>query len=125
MTPKCSDEQEALKPQSQKRKKKRLRNANQTNHQEFITLSIDMLVKYCLERVKWEDARPVVEIMERQELLAPCPALSAAINRIKRHFDRKIYGRPVSAKKVTVIKPTVNGSFNKFSKNRNVNIGKE
>ena len=125
MTPKCSDEQGALKPQSQKRKKKRLRNANQTNQQESINIRIDMLVKYCLERVTWEDARPVVEIMERQELLAPSPALRAAINKIRRHFDRKIYGRPVRTDKMVVIKPNVKGAFNQFSRNRNVNIGKE
>lgn len=125
MTPKCSDEQEALKPQSQNRKRKRLRNANQTNSKEVLNISIDMLVKYCLERVTWEEARPVVEIMERQELLNPSPALRAAINRIKQHFNRKIYGRPIRTKKMTVIKPNVYGSFNKFSRNRNVNIGKE
>ena len=84
-----------------------------------------MLEKYCLERVTWEEARPVVEIMERQELLNPSPALRAAINRIKQHFNRKIYGRPIRTKKMTVIKPNVYGSFNKFSRYKNVNIGKE
>jgi hypothetical protein len=125
MTPKCSQEQEALKPQSQKRKKKRLRNADKTNHKEFINIDFDMLVNYCLHRVTWEEARPVVEVMERQELLTPSPTLRAAIDKIKRHFNRKIYGRPVSTDHVNVIKPRIYGSFNKISRNNKVNFGRQ
>lgn len=125
MASELSDEQEARKPQSHKRKKKRLRKDNIINQKVLFEFNMGMLVNYCLNQVRWEDARPVVEVIERQALLTPSPILSDAISQIKQHFDHKIYGRPIRANNVNVIKPTVNGSFNKFCGNRNVNIGKE
>ena len=125
MASELSDEQETRKPLSHKRKKKRLRKDNNTNHKKLFEFDIEMIVNYCLNQLRWEDARPVVEVIERQALLTPSPILTDAIRKIKQHFDHKIYGRPIRANNVNVIKPTVNGSFNKFCGNRNVNIGKE
>ena len=89
MQPEMSDEQEALKPRSRKRKRKRPRKKKNPN---LILSIIERVENYLINRVEWDEVRPVVNMIEAVFARDGPPELWKAVKRIMKHFDEKLYG---------------------------------
>ena len=93
MKPETTDENEALLPQSyDPQKKMRLRQKVKNNFKGRTIIDIDMIVNYCLKCVTWDEAKPVVGMLEKLYGMNAPPDVDEAIAKIKRHFSKKIYG---------------------------------
>jgi uncharacterized UPF0146 family protein len=77
-----------------------------------------------MELLTWEEAKPIVDMVEKIYGIDPPPNVKKTICRIKRKFYQKIYGKALKVKKV-VMKAVKIGAWNKITKNRNVNIDKD
>ena len=89
-----NDDPSELKPWGGKQKKyQTLR--QQTKPQYFIEL--DFLEKYALSRATWEEARPIVDLLEIKWGLDPPPPVAAVIQRIKEKFSQLIYGPKIDS----------------------------
>ena len=88
------------------------------------TINLSDVESYCMKQLTWEEAKPIVDMIEKIYGIDPPPNVKKTIRRIKRKFYRKIYGKAFKVKKV-VMKAVKIGAWNKITKNRNVNIDKD
>ena len=88
------------------------------------TINLSSLESYCMKLLTWEEAKPIVDMVEKIYGIDPPPNVKMTICRIKRYFNQKIYGQAFKVKKV-VMKAVKIGAWNKITKNRNVNIDKD
>ena len=88
------------------------------------TINLSDVENYCMKQLTWEEAKPIVDMVEKIYGIDPPPNVKKTICRIKRKFYQKIYGKAFKVKKV-VMKAVKIGAWNKITKNRNVNIDKD
>lgn len=112
------DEQEELRPLPPSKRKKRQRHI----FKETLDISIEMIEKYCLSRLTWEEAKPFVDFLEKTYGLFPPKKVRDVIERINRHFDGKLFGKAIKAKQV-IMKTAHFKSMNHITRNKHVNLG--
>jgi hypothetical protein len=112
---------EALKPQAEDQKMDVLRR-NEGDGKCYISLKV--MEDFCMRCVKWEDARPIVDFMEKHYGPRPPKEVRQRIRRIKRKFTERIYDCKIKADRVVMNHPKVKGPLNSFRGNRRINIGK-
>lgn len=111
-----SDDPSELKPRGGKQKKdKTLRQQTTTGTKENYSIELDYLEKYAISRATWEEARPIVDMMEIMWGLDPPPPVAAAIQRIKEKFSHLIYGPKIDSH------DTIQGDKNNFESGADLN----
>lgn len=116
-----SDEQEALKPQPPKRKKKRLRGKRTITE---IKLVIEEVEQYCKGCVEWSEVKPIVNMLEHL-LPRDGPAeIWDAIRRIKEVYMERLYGGKINAKNLVIKRPYIKGPLNSFKNNKRIDLSK-
>lgn len=120
MPTECSDEQEALKPQSHKRKKKRLR---EEKNEPVIKLSLREVEEYCKDCVEWKEVKPILYFLEALLPRDGPKEVKDTIKRIKKEFKNRIYGHQIKAKKVVMQNPYIKGPLNSFKHNNKIEFG--
>ncbi len=112
-----SDTPSELKPQG----RKNLRRKHKYGKSQLLSISVKTLVKICLECVTWEEAKPLVDLMEKVFGMDPPPLVKAVIKNIKRRFGRKPYSQLIKSKKV-VMKNNRLEAMNKITNNKHVSV---
>lgn len=109
---------EALKPQKRHRKMGRLRQVEINEYH----IPLSALVEMCLECVRWIDAKPIVDGIEKYYGRNPPPFVREIIKRVKDRFDKKMHHhRIIKAKKVVMKNPHLE-SINKITNNKRVKL---
>ena len=109
-----TDTPSELKPQVRK-KEKNLR------QKEQLVIKLENVVKICMECVRWEDAKPHVDLLEKIYGIDAPPNVPAAINKIKRKFGMCTPRQFIKASKV-VMKDNHFEAVNKITKNKHVKL---
>ena len=112
---------EALKPQADDQKMDCLRR-NEGENVHYISLKF--LENFCMRCVKWEDAKPIVDMMEKFYGPKPPKEVRRAIRHIKKEFAKRMYDYKIKTGQVVMNHPKVNGPVNSFRGNRRIDIGK-
>lgn len=112
-----ADTPSELKP----RGKKNLRRNSIHREAPVLSISVKTLVKICLECVTWEEAKPLVDLMEKVFGMNPPSTVKASIKRIKRKFSKKFHRQVIKTKKV-VMKNNRLEAMNKITNNKHVSI---
>ena len=84
-----------LKPQVKKRR-------NNLRQSEHLVIKFENVVKICMECVRWEDAKPHVDLLEKIYGIDAPPIVAAAINKIKRKFGLVDSRQLIMASKVVI-----------------------
>lgn len=103
-----------LKPQVKKRR-------NSLRQSEQLVIKLENVVKICMECVRWEDAKPHVDLLEKIYGIDAPPIVAAAINKIKRKFGLVDSRQLIMASKV-VMKDNHFEAMNKITKNKHVRL---
>ena len=109
-----TDTPSELKPQVKKREK----NLRQTKE---LVIKLEKVIKYCMECVRWEDAKPHVDFLEKIYGIDAPPNVTAAINKIKRKFGMCTPRQFIKESKV-VMKDNHFEAVNKITKNKHVKL---
>ena len=112
------DEKEELRPRPLKKKiKKKLR----PFLNEDLSIPLELFELYILSRITWEEAKPLVDFLEKVYGMFPPKKVSELIEKILRKFDQKLYGRDIKTGKV-VFPNAKFDSMNKITGNKRVNV---
>lgn len=114
------DEIEEIKPQTSKNNKKSLRQFKKNK----LKPTLEMIEAYCLSRLTWREAKPFVDFLEKAYGLFPPKNVKTVIDRINRHFNKKLYGKAIMAKTV-VMKTAHFKAMNHITRNKHVNVGED
>ena len=109
-----TDAPSELKPQVKKRKD----NLRQTKE---LVIKLEKVIKYCMECVRWEDAKPHVDLLEKIYGIDAPPKVTAAINKIKRKFGM-CAPRQFNKTSKVVMKNNRFEAVNKITKNKKVKL---
>ena len=121
MTPECSDEQDALYPQSRKDKKKWLR---EKNYNPKIILNIEEVEEYCRYCVEWSEVKPVLDMFEALLPLDGPDELRKVIRRIKQVYMGRLYGSKIKTNNIIMKRPYIKGPLNSFKHNKRIDLSK-
>ena len=117
---KKQEEQENVRPQVTAKNNCHLRPRKFTQKRCFIELR--SIESYCMKLITWEEAKPLVDMLEKLYGIDPPPSIKKMIRRIKRSFHQKLYGKAIKAKTV-VMKSAHFKSMNHITRNKHVNLG--
>ena len=90
----------------------------------FESIKLKTMEDFCMECVTWEEARPIVYMMEKVYGKDAPPQVRNSIKRIKKRFSNRIYDYKIKADQVVMNQPHVNGPVNSFQGNKRIDIGK-
>ena len=111
-----NDDPSELKPWGGEQKKyQTLRQQTKTKTKEPYSVELDFLEKYALSRATWEEARPIVDLLEIKWGLDPPPPVAAVIQRVKEKFSQLIYGPKIDSH------DTIQGDKNSFESGADLN----
>lgn len=65
------------------------------------------MINYCMNCVTWDEAKPIIDMIEKSVGQNAPPYLVAAIAKVKNKFGQMIYGHTVKAKRVVLLQKTV------------------
>lgn len=112
-----------FRPQEGRKRKKRLRPKKKSKNDYDDTIRIKAMINYCLNCVTWDEAKHIVDFIEKTIGMNGPPAILRDINRVKRRFGQMIYGViKMNAKKVNIKKGLINGPINQIRNNKEVKI---
>lgn len=88
------EEQEHVGPLSQsgKRKRKRLKRVYNAITNQKIIIEVDMIIDYCMECVTWEEAKPLINLLEAVFGINAPPVVKKGITKVKKKFADLIHG---------------------------------
>ena len=109
-----TDTPSELKPQVKKREKN-------LRQKEQLVIKLEKVVKICMECVRWEDAKPHVDLLEKIYGIDAPPNVTAAISKIKRKFGMMTPRQLIKTRKV-VMKDNHFEAVNKITKNKKVKL---
>lgn len=116
------EEQENVMPQVTAKRKCHLRHRKFTSKRCFIELR--SIESYCMRLLTWEEAKPLVDMLEKIYGIDPPPSIKRIIRRIKGAFNHKLYGKAIKAKTV-VMKTAHFRAMNHITRNKHVNVGED
>jgi hypothetical protein len=109
-----TDAPSELKPQV----KNRRNNLRQTKE---LVIKLEKVIKYCMGCVRWEDAKPHVDLLEKIYGIDAPPNVMADINKVKRKFGKCKPRQFVKISKA-VMKNNRFEAVNKITKNKKVKL---
>lgn len=115
-----NDALEAVKPQV-RREKYDLRRNEFKHSAKCFSISLETIERITMNCMTWEEAKPHVDLLEKVFGMNPPQAVTISIKRIKKRFEKKVFGRTIKAKTVVMN----NNSFeamNKITKNKHVKL---
>lgn len=113
----AADTPSELKPQG----KENLRRKQKYGKTKTFSISVKTLERISLDCMTWEEAKPLVDLMEKVFGMNPPPTVKASIRRIKRKFRMKFHQQVIKTKKV-VMKNNRLEAMNKITNNKHVSL---
>ena len=104
-----------------KNKRRSLR-LEERNSNESIRLK--EIINYCMKLVTWEEAKPIIDLIEKKVGFDGPPWILKEIQKVKNKFTIKRPGGMIRAKKVNINKGFFNGPMNKITRNKHVDLSK-
>ena len=104
-----------------KNKRRSLR-LEERNSNESIRLK--EIINYCMKLVTWEEAKPIIDMIEKKVGFDGPPWILKEIQKVKNKFTIKRPGGMIRAKKVNINKGFFNGPMNKITRNKHVDLSK-
>ena len=104
-----------------KNKRRSLR-LEERNSNESIRLK--EIINYCKKLVTWEEAKPIIDLIEKKVGFDGPPWILKEIQKVKNKFTIKRPGGMIRAKKVNINKGFFNGPMNKITRNKHVDLSK-
>jgi len=123
MTENKIDEPSEQKPQEiLKKKKKRCLRHEEVKTNESIRLK--EIINYCKKLVTWEEAKPIIDMIEKKVGLDGPPWVLREIQKVKDKFAIKMFGGMIKAEKVNIKKGIFKGPMNEITRNKHVDLSK-
>lgn len=114
-----SEEASSKKPRRRKRKRSK---PSWPENDDHLTIRIRWMINYCMNCVTWDEAKPILDMIEKFVGQNAPPYLVAAIAKVKNKFGQMIYGHTVKAKRVNMYNTVIKGPMNKVTKNKEVKL---
>jgi hypothetical protein len=114
-----SEEASSKKPRRRKNKKNK---PSWPETDDFLIMKIKWMINYCMDCVTWDEAKPILDMIEKFVGQNAPPYLVAAITKVKTKFGQMIYGHTVKTKRVNMYHTVIKGPMNKVTKNKEVKL---
>ena len=102
--------------------KRRCLRLEERNSNESIRLK--EMIRYCMKLVTWEEAKPIIDLIEKKVGFDGPPWILKEIQKVKNKFTIKRPSGMIRAKKVNINKGFFNGPMNKITRNKHVDLSK-
>lgn len=106
------------------RKKIRRRHLRHESKKRIESLLLKEMIRYCMKLVTWEEAKPIIDLIEKKVGFDGPPWILKEIQKVKNKFTIKRPGGMIRAKKVNINKGFFNGPMNKITRNKHVDLSK-
>lgn len=104
-----------------KNKRRSLR-LEERNSNESIRLK--EIINYCKKLVTWEEAKPIIDMIEKKVGFDGPPWVLREIQKVKDRFTIKMFGGMIKAEKVNIKKGVFKGPMNNITRNKHVDLSK-
>lgn len=111
-------------PQEHPTKANRCRPRQKRNIDYTECMKIGEILKYCYELITWEEAKPILDMIEKKIGSNAPPRILEAIKKVKKHFEKKMFCGVIKTKSVSIGKGFFKGPMNKITRNRHVDLSK-
>ena len=111
-------------PQVRKRKKRKRNLWPMTKNVVLDSPPIGYMLNYCFDCMTWDEAKPVVDMIEKYYGINAPPAVIKSLKKIRNKFHRDIYGKVIKAKTIVMKGTHIKGPLNKISNNNRVDLSK-
>ena len=82
-----SEEESSKKPRRRKRKRSK---PSWPENDDHLTIRIRWMINYCMNCVTWDEAKPIIDMIEKSVGQNAPPYLVAAIAKVKNKFGQMI-----------------------------------
>lgn len=106
------------------RKKKKRRHLRHDSKKEIESLILKEIINYCKKLVTWEEAKPIIDMIEKKVGFDGPPWVLREIQKVKDRFTIKIFGGMIKAEKVNIKKGVFKGPMNNITRNKHVDLSK-
>ena len=87
------------------------------------TFTLSEIVEYCKGRVTWEDARPIVGMLNTMLRGGATPEDIKQVDSIEKEFRQRMYGNVFQNSQITMPGAHFHGAMYEISGNQKVNLG--
>ena len=87
-----------------------------------LSMKIEWMINYCMSRVTWEEARPIMDMIEKYIGQGAPPCVLVALVKVRDKFGHQMFGSVIKTKNLSMINTTVKGPLNKITKNKKVEL---
>ena len=89
---------------------------------ENLSMGIEWAIDYCMNCVTWDEARPIVDMIEKFIGKDAPRYVLIALVKVKTKFGHQMFGCVIKTKNLSMINTTVKGPLNKITKNKKVEL---
>lgn len=104
-----------------KNKRKSLRHESK---KRIESLLLKEMICYCMKLVTWEEAKPIIDMIEKKVGFDGPPWVLREIQKVKDRFTIKMFGGMIKAEKVNIKKGVFKGPMNNITRNKHVDLSK-